>query len=74
MAIELDSVGNVQALNFPWVAKVQPVVWLLMLEPIVNGLHMEQHISTSTFTSFVCCCTYVLVRLRLMPIWWALVV
>ena len=39
MAVELDGVGNVQALNLPGVAKVEPVVWLLMLEPIMDGLH-----------------------------------
>ena len=37
--IKLDGIGNVQALYLPGVAKVQPVVRLLMLEAIMNGLH-----------------------------------
>ena len=39
MPIELDGVGNVEALYLPGVAEVQPVVGLLMLEPVMNGLH-----------------------------------
>ena len=39
MPVELDGVAHVQPLDLPRVAKVEPVVWLLMLEPIHNGLH-----------------------------------
>ena len=42
MPIELDSIGNVQALYLPGVAKVQPVVRLFMLEAVMDGLHQHR--------------------------------
>ena len=74
MAIELDSVGNVQALNLPWVAKVQPVVWLLMLETIVNGLHAKEYLSTIAPYSFDRCCTHVCRKVTGMSAWYKFVV
>lgn len=38
VAIELDGIAHIQALNLPGVAKVQPVVRLLMLEAVHNCL------------------------------------
>ncbi len=38
MPVELDGVCNVQPLNLPGVAEIQPVVRLLMLEPIMDCL------------------------------------
>ena len=39
MAIEFDRVANVQALNLPRVAKIEPIVGLLVLKSVHNGLH-----------------------------------
>ena len=36
--IELDGVPHVEALNLPGVAKIEPVVWLLMLEAVLDEL------------------------------------
>ena len=41
MAIEVNGVRNHWAFNLPWVAKGQPVVWLLMLEAIDDTLRGE---------------------------------
>ena len=38
MAVELDGVSNIQALNLPGVAKVEPIVWLFVLEAIDDVL------------------------------------
>lgn len=38
MPIERDRIGNIVSLNFPGVAIVEPVIWLLMLEAIDDGL------------------------------------
>ena len=42
VAVEFDGVADIQALNLPWVPKVQPVVRLLVLEPIHQQLYMFQ--------------------------------
>ena len=36
--IEFDSVPHVEALNLPGVAKIEPIVWLLMLEAVLDEL------------------------------------
>lgn len=46
MSIELDGVGDVQPFNLPRIAKVQPVVRLLVLKPILYGLQYSQVIFT----------------------------
>ena len=51
MSIELDGIGNVQALYLPGVAKVQPVVGLFMLEAVMNGLHDHRAHITCCFCS-----------------------
>lgn len=38
MPIEFDVVPHIEALNFPGVAEIEPVVWLLMLETILDEL------------------------------------
>lgn len=43
MAVEVDRVAHIQALNLPGVAEVQPVVWLLMLEAVHDGLRTAPH-------------------------------
>ncbi len=43
MSVELDGIRHIQTLNLPRVAKIQPVVRLLMLEAINNVLQREQH-------------------------------
>ena len=44
MAVEFDGIAHIQPLYLPGVAKVEPVVRLLMLETIHDGLHMASHI------------------------------
>jgi hypothetical protein len=39
VAIEFDGIANIQALDLPGIAEIEPVVGLLMLEAIHNGLH-----------------------------------
>ncbi len=48
MPIEFDGVGHIETLDFPGVAKIEPVVWLLMLEAINDVLQRHAQISGST--------------------------
>ena len=48
VTIELDGVGNVQAFNLPGIAEIQPVVWLLMLKPIMDGLQITRQVTLQT--------------------------
>ena len=41
MAVEVDGIADIQALNLPGVAEVEPVVRLLVLEAVHNGLRAQ---------------------------------
>ena len=39
MAIEIYVIRYLRPFDFPWVSKVKPVIWLLMLKSVFNSLH-----------------------------------
>ena len=49
MTVEFDGVAHIQPLNLPGVAKVEPVVWLLVLKAVHNRLQAAQTVLASKY-------------------------
>ena len=58
MAVKLDGVAHIQTLYFPGVAKIEPVVWLLMLEAIHQKLHESNIKLKDTMDFRIACYTF----------------